>query len=166
MRTVVYLNRWNDLFGLMLTKVDEQQSRRGACLVGNWLILDIPSPVGWAWVPSSRGRSDGAVELLTGADADDVAVKESFYLYSDSLRGRVVKGRFQGLRRPHSPCVTLWHFSRQSRRQTAWRGWSSLEGSSRKIRAAGLRAPGFDPRRRKRPAGLTTAISEHSDRRC
>ncbi len=28
MRTVLFLNRWNDLFHLMLTKVDGEQSRR------------------------------------------------------------------------------------------------------------------------------------------
>jgi len=28
MRTVIYLNRWNDLFHLMLLKVDGEQSRR------------------------------------------------------------------------------------------------------------------------------------------
>lgn len=28
MRTVLFLNRWNDLFQLMLTKVDGEQSRR------------------------------------------------------------------------------------------------------------------------------------------
>jgi hypothetical protein len=35
MRTVLFLNRWNDLFHLMLTKVDgEQRRRRVPCFRG------------------------------------------------------------------------------------------------------------------------------------
>ena len=42
--------------------------------------------------------------------------------FSEISGGRVVKGRFQGLRRHPLPCRTLLHFSRQSRRIAPWRG--------------------------------------------